>query len=228
MSRLNRNNAPTGGAEAPGSRRRTAGRKGDSRELAILDVAERLLDGGFDAMTVEAVARGAGISRASLYFYFGSKDDVLIALVARTMKDITERYAQATWSGTDPRSILDQGLTATEQMWREHGRVMRAAVEVGPSIPVVLALWRDTLEDSAQRFRVVLEGCGVPDGDGPAEALGMSRALCMMAERSYYWSYVATADERLHEVTAACGRLLGAALNGLRHEGIDSPRAPGC
>jgi AcrR family transcriptional regulator len=212
---MSTSSAQPAASTSPGSgRRNSSGRKGDSRERGILDTAEELLAGGFDAMTVEAIARGAGISRASLYFYFGSKNDVLIALVARAMKDITERYTDAAVAGRDPRTVLREGLRATERMWREHGRVLQVAVEAGPSIPVVDQLWRDTLEGSAQRFRMVLTGCGVPDGDGPADALAMSWAMCVMAERAYYWSHAASGADRLHEVTQTCERLLLAALDG--------------
>ncbi|MFC9250253.1 helix-turn-helix domain-containing protein [Amycolatopsis thailandensis] len=35
-----------------------------------------------------SIAKGAGISRGSLYFYFGSKQEVLAALVARTVASL--------------------------------------------------------------------------------------------------------------------------------------------
>ncbi|MGJ5691915.1 helix-turn-helix domain-containing protein, partial [Streptomyces pratensis] len=64
--------------------RRTTERKGDVRERAILDTCEALLaHKGYDAMTVGDVAQGAGITRGALYFYFGSKQEVVTALVAR-------------------------------------------------------------------------------------------------------------------------------------------------
>ncbi|MGJ5691939.1 helix-turn-helix domain-containing protein, partial [Streptomyces pratensis] len=68
----------------PARGRRTTGRKGDVRERAILDTCEALLaHKGYDAMTVGDVAQGAGITRGALYFYFGSKQEVVTALVAR-------------------------------------------------------------------------------------------------------------------------------------------------
>src|SRR3954466_3767735 len=77
---------PVSTPKGPSPRRRTAPRKGDLREAAILDAAERQLsDRGADRITVETIATAAGITRGALYFYFGSKNDVLAALVERTV-----------------------------------------------------------------------------------------------------------------------------------------------
>lgn len=66
----------------PRSRRTTSHRKGDATERAILDTAERLLaDVPLADISVADLARGAGISRSAFYFYFGSKNDVVLALL---------------------------------------------------------------------------------------------------------------------------------------------------
>src|ERR1700754_4407343 len=71
------------------AKRRNAPSKGDQRIRAILDAAEVLLERErAEPMTVESIARGAGILRGSLYFYFGSKQEVLVALVARTVAQL--------------------------------------------------------------------------------------------------------------------------------------------
>jgi TetR/AcrR family transcriptional regulator, ethionamide resistance regulator len=62
-------------ARAP-RRRSTAPRKGDLREQAILDTAERLLAApGYEAMTMADIAAGTGVTRGALYPYFGSKQE---------------------------------------------------------------------------------------------------------------------------------------------------------
>jgi AcrR family transcriptional regulator len=50
----------------------------------ILDDAEaRLLDGGYNAMSVAAIARDLGISQNTIYWYFPSKDELLAATARR-------------------------------------------------------------------------------------------------------------------------------------------------
>ena len=70
-----------------GSRgRRSARPSGDDRELAILTTAEQLLEQRPLAdISVDDLAKGAGISRPTFYFYFSSKDAVMLTLFERVL-----------------------------------------------------------------------------------------------------------------------------------------------
>ena len=73
-----------------------AERKGDLREREILDATEKLLaTRGYADMTVGDIAEAAGMTRGALYFYFASKQDVLIALVTRTVQFLQEKSGAA-------------------------------------------------------------------------------------------------------------------------------------
>ncbi|MFJ9761893.1 TetR/AcrR family transcriptional regulator [Streptomyces sp. NPDC101149] len=172
-------------------RRSETPRKGDLREQALLDAAEELLARtGLERMTVEDIAKGAGISRGSLYFYFGSKQDVLAALVARTMVAIREDAARAAKdTDTPPARAVERALQHTERMWREHGTVMRAAVENAALNEAVGRSWEETVEAFAEAMRHVLVRAGLPHGEGPTDAGALARALCWMTERGYYRAY---------------------------------------
>jgi TetR/AcrR family transcriptional regulator, ethionamide resistance regulator len=66
--------------------RRSARPSGDDRELAILTTAERLLEQRSLAdISVDDLAKGAGLSRPTFYFYFSSKDAVLLTLFERVI-----------------------------------------------------------------------------------------------------------------------------------------------
>lgn len=66
-------------------------RKQEQSREDILGAARRLmLKGGIPALTLEAVARECGMSKASLYYYFPSKDALLFDLVY----GIQSRYAR--------------------------------------------------------------------------------------------------------------------------------------
>jgi AcrR family transcriptional regulator len=58
----------------------------DEKVDAILDAAEqRLLAGGYAAMSIAAIARELGVAQNTLYWYFPSKDDLLVAVARRLM-----------------------------------------------------------------------------------------------------------------------------------------------
>src|SRR5437660_3843261 len=68
--------------------RRAARVSAQERETAILETAERLLEErSVQEISVDDLARGAGISRPSFYFYFPSKEAVVLTLIDRMVED---------------------------------------------------------------------------------------------------------------------------------------------
>ncbi|MBP2336267.1 AcrR family transcriptional regulator [Saccharothrix coeruleofusca] len=203
-------------------KRRETPRKGDLREQAILDTAEALLEReSTEPMTVETIARGAGISRASLYFYFGSKQEVLTALVARTVAVLRQDALGASEAvGSSPEDTVREAVARTGKMWREHGRVMRAAVDFSPSVPDIAALWNDTVTAYAQAMARVLVRAGIPDGEGPTGAAALARALCHMTERAFYH---ASGTGDLDAATLTCTEIW---LRVINRSGDAAPRHP--
>jgi AcrR family transcriptional regulator len=171
----------------PSRRTAPAVRKGDLRERQILDAAETLLaTRGYADMTVGEIAEAAGMTRGALYFYFASKQDVLIALVARTVQALQEKSAAALTATGPVAEVVSTALERTVQLWREHGLVMRTAVDLSSTVPEIDQLWTGTADVFADAIAAVLHRAGVPTGNGPGDATALGRALCWMIERSFY------------------------------------------
>lgn len=67
------------------------------REQAILDAAiESLTRVGYGGMRMDAVARAAGISKASIYRHFDSKESLLKGVVVRVVASVLERLTAVT------------------------------------------------------------------------------------------------------------------------------------
>ncbi|MBA3262593.1 MAG: TetR/AcrR family transcriptional regulator [Thermoleophilaceae bacterium] len=171
----------------PARRRRPS--KGDLKERAILTTCERLLgDKALREIGVDELAAGAGISRPSFYFYFESKTAVLRALVERLAD---EMYAEAeSWlerEDDSPEVTVSRSIGAAAQQWREHGPVLRAAVQTWGSVPELRAVWEDVVrrfvEQSAARITDERSCGAAPPGPEP-EAL--AKALIWMNERCFY------------------------------------------
>lgn len=190
----------------PARSRRTAERKGDLRERAILDTCEALLAAkGYDAMTVGDIAQGAGITRGALYFYFGSKQEVVTALVARTVEHLWER-SRATARSDEPRQAVAAAMQRTVELWNAHGPVMRTAIDLSLTVPEIGELWSHTADLFITAITAVLERAGVPAGTAPEQAPAMARALCWMIERTFYH---ASQEPRaqLQEASATCAHI---------------------
>ena len=81
---------------------------GDKRE-AILGAATRVFaQRGFFNAQVADVAKAAGVAAGTVYLYFRSKDDLLVSLFERTMKDAIAEGRAALAGATDPRDRLQR------------------------------------------------------------------------------------------------------------------------
>jgi AcrR family transcriptional regulator len=83
----------------------------------ILDSARALfLDHGFDTTSMDAVARHAGVSKATLYVHFDDKDDLLLALVS----DECRRFGPKTlWRQSEEPIDLEKGLRTIARTFLE-------------------------------------------------------------------------------------------------------------
>src|SRR3954466_13303867 len=157
-------------------------------QAAVLKATEELLAGGasYAELNVERIATAAGISRTAFYFYFRDKRDLLMRLAG----DVTELlYAQADiWfsgEGDDPEREIREALTRIAELYREHGVLIRAIVEVSTYEEDIATFWRGLLNqfvDATQR-RIEAESA-IPG----ARATGF--ALTWMAERTFYQQLV--------------------------------------
>jgi AcrR family transcriptional regulator len=68
----------------------------ERRRAEIVDAAERLYaEKGWDAVTMDQVAKSARLSRALLYVYFEDKEDLMFAIGERAMRTLTARFEEA-------------------------------------------------------------------------------------------------------------------------------------
>jgi AcrR family transcriptional regulator len=72
------------------------GEEKERRRIEILDAAEALYaKKGWDAVTVDQVARSARLSRGLVYVYFRDKEDLLFAIGERAMELLRDRFEAA-------------------------------------------------------------------------------------------------------------------------------------
>jgi AcrR family transcriptional regulator len=100
-------------------RRRTR-LSGPERELQLLDIAEQLFaEHGYEGVTIEDIARAAGVTRPIIYQHHGSKDGIFIACVRRARAEfeaaLTRRGAAAAAAGGGlPEAIAAGGAAFFE------------------------------------------------------------------------------------------------------------------
>jgi TetR/AcrR family transcriptional regulator, ethionamide resistance regulator len=166
--------------------RRAARPSGDDREQAILQTATRLFDERpLHEISVDDLAKGAGISRPTFYFYFPSKDAVLLTLMERVIIE----------ADTALEGLSEQIPTGRYDVWRTgisfffrgfgaHKGVTRAGYELRATSPEASQLWSRYMQkwiDNTARIIEVERARGEAPVTLPAQDLATT--LNLMNER---------------------------------------------
>ncbi|WP_346960316.1 TetR/AcrR family transcriptional regulator [uncultured Arthrobacter sp.] len=166
--------------------RRTARVSGDERQDAILITAEALLgERAFDEISIEELARGAGISRPTFYFYFSSKDDVLLALLDRVITEVEHRVGELPRDfERDPAEAWTRSIGVFVDVFVAHRGVAAAAIAARARNNEVRALWSKSMESwvdfSSDVIRSEQARGAAPEG---TDAHDLAVSLNLMNER---------------------------------------------
>jgi TetR/AcrR family transcriptional regulator, ethionamide resistance regulator len=177
--------APPPAATGPRGRRARRA-SGDDRERTILETAERLLEERpLSEISVEDLARGAGISRSAFYFYFSSRDAVLLTLVQRLVEESAAGRAEALAKlAEEPGAGWRQGLGAIFETFRARPAVILAGAALHGTSAEARKLWSEVTESWVADVTAVIEGergRGAAPPGLPARDLAI--ALVQMNER---------------------------------------------
>lgn len=97
-----------------------------------------------------------------------------------------EKSRAATEDAASGAKAIDTAMRRTEDLWREHGVVMRTAIDLAATVPQLDALWKQTADIFVVAITAILEHMGVPAGKGPDKSAAIAEALCWMIERNFY------------------------------------------
>lgn len=172
----------------PKARGRRAGRmSGDDRERAIFKSAEGLLqERPLNEISVDDIAKGAGISRPTFYFYFPSRDAVVLTIIERLVPAQTaaSREEALALLADDPRTGLRKALGDLYASFREREAVVIAAGELRTTNEEARELWGRIMEEWVADVEAIIEAeraRGVAPEGIPARDL--ATALVQMNER---------------------------------------------
>jgi AcrR family transcriptional regulator len=120
----------------------------EHRELsmaAVLAAAEFLfVTQGYNGTTTERIGKLAGLTKGSVYFYYGNKEGVLLELLNRVQANVLEPYVQL---------LQDKGLSPVERMTRYLEMTGKVALEHPGSmlLPIVVSIELAGTESEAGR-----------------------------------------------------------------------------
>lgn len=162
--------------------------KGDRREQEILQGAYELLrDTPMRTVSIDDLAKRAGISRSSFYFYFESKWQVLSALLSRVTADVfaASKLIFDRPAGMPPEAAIEHAVAEVVQVWERHGHVLREVGDAAATVPELQTQWNEILGQFIDAAAAAIErdrSAGIASQGPPARSL--AAALMWMGERN--------------------------------------------
>ncbi|WP_328523425.1 TetR/AcrR family transcriptional regulator [Kribbella sp. NBC_00359] len=115
-------------ADVPVKRRRNRA----AREREILEAAERIFgERGYQGTSMDDVAAEVGVSKPLIYQYYGSKDGLFLACLARLRTQLLETVADAVMAAHDPEDALYAGFVAWFQFLDDHPQAWSVLIDEG-------------------------------------------------------------------------------------------------
>ena len=96
-------------------------RDADRSQLAILDSARcEFAQRGLAGARMDSIAARAGLNKRLIYYYFGSKDDLFLAVLERTYADIREAEQQLHLDEVEPVEAIRRLVSFTWHYYLDH------------------------------------------------------------------------------------------------------------
>jgi AcrR family transcriptional regulator len=106
--------------------------KAEETRSRILDAALRLFrERGFDQTTMRDVAAEAGVATGAAYYYYRSKQDLVMAFYLRTDEEAHERFAQTIASTKELKKRIRGLIEGKFEQFAEHRGLLTALLKAG-------------------------------------------------------------------------------------------------
>ncbi len=164
-------------------------------EASIRDAALALVRGGssFKDLTVDEIARAAGLTRSAFYFYFRDKQDLLVSAAEGVTAELYEQ-ADRWWHGEGPpRERVLTALEGVTASYAQHADLLRVVTEVSSYDEEIRSFWRTLVDRFVEATADHLQTEQARGRARGLDAESTAAQLVWMVERCCY-VYLATGN----------------------------------
>lgn len=172
--------------------------KAETQERIVGAAVAFFLERGFERTSISLVATRAGVSRASVFWHFGNKENLFREALRRVLVPFYAEF-QANLEQLDPHKRLFEIVEAYERVVEEQGRAIRSMVRWtleseklrASLMPTLMELHAEFVRDVRRSLDELLR-----DSD---EACAIAHAIASLLDGNLLLSMLdpATNDERL-------------------------------
>lgn len=146
-----------------------------------------------DEISIDDLAGAAGISRPTFYFYFASKEAVLLQLLDRVIVEVDRRAAQVFGDPAAASPDFAGAIDAFVEVFSQHRGVTVASVAARATSPAIRALWSEAMQrwvsQVAEAIAAEQQRGAAPKGIDPVH---LSTALNTMNEQMLSATFTGT------------------------------------
>ena len=143
----------------------------------------------YEETSMEAIARQVGIRKASLYYYFSSKDDLLAQMHQERLEPIIHAHQRRVDDGDlDPRGLLLAMMSDLVSLMELHPGHLRVLFEYYRELPEPARVNSSELRDRYRRMLVDVLDRGVAEGVFRIADTNLTGlAILGMCSSTYQW-----------------------------------------
>ena len=183
------------------------------RQRGILTATTRVLAaGGPDSLTMDRVAREAGMAKGTLFLYYANKEELVLAIMESWVDELAVRFDAILHAAEAPEARLRSLVLALLSNFDRRRDLTGYSIGL-PVSQAARAGLRERFEGNMRRIAAVLEGCaagGLLELDDPMFAASSLFGLCRGST-----SYARAAGRHL-PVQERTARVMKIFLNGTR------------
>jgi AcrR family transcriptional regulator len=99
--------------------------RGKERRRQLMDhAAKRFAENGYHPTSVAEIVQGLGVGKGVFYWYFSSKEELLLEILRDAQHDLRRRQQQEIADERDPVARIERGIRASMQWLAEHRQLM--------------------------------------------------------------------------------------------------------
>lgn len=181
--------------------------RGRDRRQTLLEFAtQRFAENGFHPTSVSDIVDGIGVGKGVFYWYFPSKDDLLLEILRESLLDL-RRFQRAEMDlEKDPLRRLEQGIRASLSWSAAHPDILRLVMFAWTEETFAKAMRRGrriTIQDTAKLVSAAMEDGLIKPGDATMLSTAI-RGVTDELGRQYAVSDQPISDEVLDHAVRFC------------------------
>lgn len=151
-----------------GAARRLTPRGQERRDNLLAYATEQFAANGFHPTSVADIVDGVGVGKGVFYWYFPSKDELLLEILRDSLHDLRRTQRSAIVETDDPLKRLEHGIRSSMQWLFDHSDIVRLIAFGWTEETFAGALRRGrevTIADTARHLQAAMDQGLIPVGD---------------------------------------------------------------